>query len=656
MNSKKTYLRKQINRHYRIVGILKKLKKNQYKVIDESSSRSYRISNKEIHKAFPGDEVECSITPRGWAIIEKVISTNTKDFVGKVIKSGKYYKAIPIGLESYSAVRIQGKIPKSILKNKMAKVVLSNQDEPNKPTKGFISYLFNEGDLEKKADEIAISKFQLRTNWEKPIIRELRNIIKNSKRNKKQRKDLTDKNFVTIDGKNAKDFDDAVYAEKDTKGNFNLYIAIADVSHYVKLNGSIDNEARKRGTSIYFNKKVIPMLPELISNELCSLKPKEDKDCLVCKIQLDDKANIIDAVFFEAKINSKARLAYEKISSSFENNNFNNLYSDSLEIINTIFKLLKSNKEKRGALELDLPTKVPLIKKEKVKKFLEIDRNKAQMVIEECMLIANICAAQLLKKSMLPSIFRVHPKPEPARIADLKNFLRTKRFNVDLNENIKVEDLSKLINLARNKEEREIISMQILQSLSLAFYSSKETEHFALAYKAYTHFTSPIRRYPDLVVHRTIKSLIKQSENGFISMNKIKNRRPKIKENSYDKRELEKISTEASYSERIAEQATRDSINTLKCECALNNLGKNFIGRVSSVTDFGLFILLEDLNIEGLCHVKHFPKRGFYEFDSASKSLINRNSGHSYLIGDRLSVKINRVEVLSHQIDLKINI
>ena len=655
MNSKKTYLRKQARNHYKIVGILMKLRNNKFSIFDESSTRSYKISNREIYKAFPGDEVECSITTRGWAVIEKIISSNTKDFIGKVIKSGNHYKAIPVGLGRYSAIKIQGKIPKTELKNNIAKIILSSQANKNRSAKGFISYFFNEDDLERKANEIAISKFQLRTNWGKSIIRELKKIIKEVKKNKNQREDLTDKSFVTIDGKNAKDFDDAVYAEKDTKGNFNLYVAIADVSHYVKLNSSIDNEARKRGTSIYFHKKVIPMLPEKISNELCSLSPNEDKDCLVCKIKLNKKGNIIDALFFEAKINSKARLTYEKISSSFERNNFNNLYSDSLENINTIFKLLKLNKEKRGALELDVPSKIPLFKKGKVTKFVVTDRNKAQMVIEECMLVANICAAELLKESMLPSIFRVHPKPESTKVADLENFLRTKGFNINLKGNIKVEDFSKVISLTKSKEERETISMQILQSLSLACYSSKGSGHFALAYKAYTHFTSPIRRYPDLVVHRTIKSLIKESGNGFISIKKIKNKRPKIKENSYDQIELEKISAEASHSERIAEKATRDSIDTLKCECALNNLGNNFIGRVSSVTDFGLFVLLEDLNIEGLCHVKHFPKRGFYEFEAASKSLVNRNSGHSYQIGDRLSVIINRVDVLSHQIDLKIN-
>jgi ribonuclease R len=270
------------------------------------------------------------------------------------------------------------------------------------------------------------------------------------------------------------------------------------------------------------------------------------------------------------------------------------------------------------------------------------------------MLLANICAAKIIHKSQTPSLYRIHPKPDPLKIKNLEGFARSRKINITFGKDGKVEELSNLVEISKDRKDKETIHMQILQSLSLAIYDTEVSEHFALGFPAYTHFTSPIRRYPDLMVHRALRALIQTSPSKIISLNEMKSTVLTGPLYPYNLDQVEEIASDSSTKERVAEKAERDAVNYLKCAFALDNIGEEFQGTVSGVTNFGLFIHLDSIHIEGLCHIKYLPRKEYYEFDENSKMLIGRNSGHSYSLGDKLSVKVKDADLTTQRIDIEI--
>ena len=396
------------------------------------------------------------------------------------------------------------------------------------------------------------------------------------------------------------------------------------------------------------------MLPEIISNDICSLRPGKIRACIVCKVELNNEGEILNASFFESLIKSQARLTYENISKNFDVNKFAGKYTESLQNINKIYELLVVAKAKRGALELEVPEYYPRIKKGKTQSFFLLKRTRAHRIIEECMLLANICAAEIILKSKLPSIYRVHPKPEASKIKHLENFLRSRGINLKFNPQIQVKELTKIYTKNISSAEKEILNMQVLQSLNLASYQNRRSEHFALGYPSYTHFTSPIRRYPDLIVHRILRALIKSGKDKFIELRSKKEVKVDLKIFNYDIEKMQDIAEESSFSERNSEAASRLARNILKSECALRNLGKVFKGIVTNVTEFGIFIRMDNINVEGLCHIKNLPGSNYYEFNQIKKSLLSKGSGKSFSLGDSLIVKIYSVDVNYQRIDVRI--
>ncbi len=627
------------------IGIVKKSKKSKGFYVEDNRESQFKLGKKEIYKIMPGDTVKFSLGKREWAFIEEVIERNTREFIGSVFTRGKKIYASPIGYENDIRVAITGDIPNKLNPGSLVKVKITQQPEAGKLAEAYIERTFT-GGLE-LAYEIAISNYKINPTWPKSVISEA-NKLKSAEEKDVNFEDLRNKTFVTIDGKNAKDFDDAVFGENDKDGNYILYVAIADVARFVKQGSVIDQEASERGTSVYFTQKVIPMLPEVISNDLCSLRPNEDKFCLVCKTIVDKNGNLINSTFFEAKINSKARLTYEKLSKDIEQNKLNETYAKSIKNLLEIYKRLKSNKDHRGALELEVPFYVPKFKENKITKFFSSPRTISHMMVEEFMLAANIATAEICLKLNMPSLFRVHPKPDILKIKNLTSFLRSRRINAKLDDGHSVNQLSKLVGMVDDRKDKTIMHMQILQSLSLATYEAKVSEHFALGYKAYSHFTSPIRRYPDLIVHRTIKKLIQINNGAISSKDRIVSKGPYTQDN------LEKLAIECSKKERNAEKAERDALNHLKCEFASENIGNFYNGQITGVTNFGLFVHIQDINIEGLCHIKHLPKNEYYVYDESSQMLQSNSSKHSYSLGDFLKVKIEKVDVFSQRIDLRI--
>ena len=509
----------------------------------------------------------------------------------------------------------------------------------------FVFDLENEFGL---AYEMAVTNHNLRREWPKAVINESRK-LKDKTFDVDDVVDLRDKVFVTIDGKSAKDFDDAVLGEKDEEGNLILYVAIADVGRYIDIGSSLDQEAYDRGTSVYFSQKVIPMLPEELSNDLCSLKPNEDRYCLVCKTKIDSEGHLSETSFFEALINSKSRLTYSTVTREIERQQFKRPYAQSLKVLLEIYRRLKNNRLTRGSLELEVPTYIPKVNNQKIIKFEDSPREISHMMIEEFMLAANISAAQLCINQKIPSIYRVHPKPDILKIKILEKFLRSRKINAVLDDGSDINQLTALVELAKERKDKNIIHSQILYSMSLATYEADVSGHYALNYASYSHFTSPIRRYPDLLVHRVIKSLIKHNE-GEIKVSA----KPIQKNFAYSYDELAEASKDCSTKERIAEKAEREALSQLKCAFAKDKIGNTYKGQIIGVTNFGLFIHLKEINIEGLCHIKYLPRNEYYVFDEDSKMLQSNSSRHSYSLGDEVEAVIEKVEVFSQKIDLRL--
>ena len=506
----------------------------------------------------------------------------------------------------------------------------------------FISYEFN--NPFEFSTELALERSDISETWPKSIIREINKIKKEEKQDSSiSRVDLTNKSFVTIDGKSAKDFDDALYAEETSSG-FKLFVSIADVSEYVRKNSSLDIEAFNRGTSIYFRNKVIPMLPELLSNERCSLNPNEKKYTISCVIDLTKDAKIKDYDFCESVITSRARLTYENLGPLFSKpkNKLDKKIDDSLNNLEKLYLALKDRRQKRNSIEFNLSETRPITdKSNRILKFSKLSRNEYHGVVEECMILANICAANFLLKRKIPTIFRFHEKPDLSKIRNLKEFLTSRGFKKNMKSSNYRSSILSWLEESKKTRFEEIINIQILRSMKLAKYDSTNSDHFALALDKYCHFTSPIRRYADLVVHRGIKGYLrKRNKNDGSSF-------------VYNKNEVAEISEIISDKERKAEKITKEAEKFLKCKCAENYIGEEFEGTIVSVFDFGFFVKIHKLNIDGFCHVNSFRggKRIRYKLDEIIQALRGRKE--NYYVGDSIRVKITSVDIFKKRIDLK---
>ncbi len=488
---------------------------------------------------------------------------------------------------------------------------------------------------------IAVNKHGIPHHWDADIENETGKIpAEVANRDKKGREDLRKLPFVTIDGDDARDFDDAVYCEPNDRG-FHLYVAIADVAHYVRPGSALDEEAIKRGTSVYFPGEVIPMLPEILSNGLCSLNPKVDRLCLVCRMQVSPQGAIRSYDFFNAVIYSHARLIYDNVAAAIFDGDAKALkavkpISTHLESLKQVYLALAKARKKRHAIEFE--TREVVFKyndQRKIDSIEPVDRNQAHMLIEECMVAANICAAKLLKKHKIPTLYRIHEGPNTDKLPNLAEFLLS--FGIKLPSMEPTPgDYADIIEQARARPEFDMIQTVILRSMLQASYSpDTKVGHFGLALNDYAHFTSPIRRYPDLLVHRAIKHWIKQGNNqGY----------------GYQLSEMTALGESCSRNERRADDATRDAADWLKCEFLQKHIGKQFSGIVSGVTSFGLFVQIDDLLIDGLVHVTSL-KRDYYHFDAAHHRLVGELTNRSYQLGDRLQIEVIRVDMEGRKID-----
>ncbi|MDH5434767.1 MAG: ribonuclease R, partial [Gammaproteobacteria bacterium] len=492
--------------------------------------------------------------------------------------------------------------------------------------------------------QIAIAQYGIRQHWSDDIYDQLKQLPLEVEESECQgRKDLRELPLITIDGEDARDFDDAVYCQPNDKG-WQLWVAIADVSHYVTEDSPLDIEAKQRGTSVYFPESVIPMLPEQVSNGLCSLKPHVDRLCMVCEMQLDKTGKVTSSQFYPAVMHSKARMTYTKVWAILQGDEvLRSEYQtlvEPIENLHSIYKLRDKLRQQRGAIDFDTTeTQFIFNENKKIETIVPVHRNDAHKLIEECMICTNVAAAEYLVKHKAPGLFRVHMGPQDSKLEKFRSFIAELGLFITGGDAPEPAVFQKLLNEVKDRPDFENIQIMLLRSMSQAEYTPENQGHFGLAFEAYSHFTSPIRRYPDLIVHRIIKSIITGAN--------------KDKSYPYNNQVLSQIGQSSSHSERNADLATRDVSDWLKCEYMQAHIGKAYLGTVSGVTNFGVFVRLDTVFVEGLIHVTELGN-DYYHFDAGKQRLIGERNRQSFGIGDQLEIEVVDVDIEQRRIDFSL--
>ncbi len=615
-------------------------------VVPDDGSDDLFLPARQMRGVFNDDRVLVRIAGmdhrnrREGAIVE-VLERNTHQVVGRFIKEGGVYFVDPDSKTIAQDViipddKIGGAIPGQFV---VAEIL--TQPTGRRQATGQIIDILGDTITPGLEVELALRSHELPYEWPEDCLEEAEalpaTVIQSDLEG---RRDLRSLPFVTIDGEDARDFDDAVYCEPTQMG-WTLYVAIADVTYYIQSGMALDAEALSRGNSVYFPSKVIPMLPEKLSNELCSLKPSVDRLAMVCEMHITNKGILRDYVFYSAVIHSKARLTYTYVAEALaadDSAKKDELYPH-LKEFHRLFELLLEERERRGAIEFDtVETQIMFDEVGKIDKIIPRTRNVAHRMIEEAMLLANVCAAALLEEAAIVALYRVHETPEEIKLLALRDFLKVFGLSLSGGNKPVPGDYAKLLEIIHKRPDAHLLQTVMLRSLRQATYTAHNQGHFGLAYERYTHFTSPIRRYPDVVVHRAIKHVLSKKD---------------IKKFIYDLEMMQEISSHCSLTERRADLATRDATDWLKCEYMQDKVGHEFEGRITDVTGFGVFVELKDIYVQGLVHITSL-KNDYYHHDPAQHLLRGKNSGKIYRLGDALKVLVARVDIDNRKIDFEL--
>lgn len=606
------------------------------------------LNARQMRQVFHGDKVLARVSGidhrgRAEAAIVEIIEAKTHQLVGRFMSESGAAFVQPSNQRMIHDILIPPDATAQAKSGQMVVVEITAQPSTSKQPIGKIIEILGDHMAPGMEIDVAIRNHGLPNEWPPEALAEAATFAAEVPETALAgRVDLRHLPFVTIDGEDAKDFDDAVYCEVKPRGGWLLYVAIADVSYYVKPGTALDLEAFNRGNSVYFPGNVIPMLPEALSNGLCSLNPNVNRLAMVCEMTISAVGKITNYRFYEAVFKSQARLTYNQVFAMVEQDDrvLQDRYQNLVPHLNNLFaiyRILHQARQSRGAIDFDLPeTKIIFGSGRKIEKVVALVRNDAHRLIEECMLCANICAALFLSKHEQPGLYRVHAGPSNEKLDDLRRFLGEMGLKLPGKKDPTPRDYAKLLKMIEDRPDAHVIQTILLRSLSQAVYSPENKGHFGLAFDAYTHFTSPIRRYPDLLVHRAIRSILRGE--------------PKSDQASH---KMEKFGIHCSITERRADDATREAVDWLKCEYMLDKVGDVFQGVISSVTSFGFFVELSEIYVEGLVHISHLPN-DYYQFDPAKLALIGERTGKRFRLGDVVMVQVARVDLDERKIDFEL--
>lgn len=535
--------------------------------------------------------------------------------------------------------------------NQIVVVEITQQPSRRNPPVGRVSRVLGEHLTPGMEIDVALHAHGIPFEWPKAVRAQVGEIGPEVvEADKRGRFDMRDKPLVTIDGIDAKDFDDAVYCER-RRGGWRLFVAIADVAHYVQPGSALDQEAQQRGTSVYFPGRVVPMLPEALSNGLCSLNPNVDRLCMICEMTLDSGGRIVRSKFHNGLMRSHARLTYDQVAAMLYGGDRalreqHAALVPHLEVLDELYQVLMQARRTRGAMEFEgRETRIEFNTERKIEAIVPLVRNDAHKLIEECMILANIAAARALARAKVPNLYRVHEGPEPEKLDELRAYLGLRGLSLGGGDKPRAKDLAKVLRAIEGREDEAQIQVVLLRSLKQAVYQPDNEGHFGLALEQYAHFTSPIRRYPDLLVHRGLKQILaSQGIRNILKSGAAKAFR-------YSVNDMVLLGQRCSDAERRADEATRDVTNWLKCEYMSDRVGEEFDGVVSAVTSFGLFVDLTAVYVEGLVHISNLPN-DYYHFDPVSQQLVGKGHGARYAMGAKLRVKVARVDLDERKIDL----
>jgi ribonuclease R len=669
-------------------------------VIPDDGQLDIFLSEREMTRVMHGDRVTVRVTgtdrrgrPEGQ--ISEVLQRATRHVIGRLLNENGVLIVAPEDKRISHDILIP---PKGHLNAKLGQVVsceIIDYPDSYRQAVGRVVEVLGEIDDPGMEIEIAVRKYGVPHEFSAATVKEAAALADEVRdEDLEGRVDLRDVPLVTIDGEDARDFDDAVYAEPTTHNGakaWRLIVAIADVSHYVKPGHPLDADAIRRGTSVYFPRRVIPMLPEKISNGLCSLKPDVDRLCMVCDAIIDQKGIVQAYQFYPALMHSVQRFTYNTVWDILSNTNgpeaarfvkqrplLQNLYK--------LFQVLKLSREKRGAIDFDT-TETQIISNEfgKIERIEPRVRNDAHRLIEECMLVANVCAANFIGAKNHTSLFRVHGEPTVEKVNALRDVLRSAGLTLEGGTKPHPMDYAKLILAIKSRPDAAMLQTVILRSMQQAVYQPENLGHFGLSYPAYTHFTSPIRRYPDLLVHRVIKAILAKKNYrpsipeevplnlampktgpGRVNAAQVKKEladekptaqtgrgKRKPASDGVDMASWAQLGVHCSANERRADEASRDVESWLKCYFMRDRLGQEFAGTITGATTFGLFVQLETLYVEGLIHISELGG-DYYQYDEARQELRGERTGIRYRLGDRVHVLVSRVDLDARKIEFSL--
>ena len=567
------------------------------------------------------------------AVIVEVLERVNRSVVGRFFQEGNVAFVVPDNKRISQDILVPSRQRKKAETGDYVVTEITRQPDGHTQPLGKIIEVLGRSNSIEMATEIAIRAHDIPHQWPTGVEKELVGLERKQK--DKNRRDLRELSLVTIDGEDARDFDDAVYCEK--RGTeWRLVVAIADVSHYVSPGTALDKVAQERGNSVYFPNRVVPMLPELLSNDLCSLKPDEDRPAMVCDLLINRVGRVKQYSLYPAVIRSKARLTYKLVDTILAGAGARKKYQPIIPHIrelHELYSIMRQHRQQQGVLEFSSnEIKLSIDDQGKVADINSVERHDSHRIIEEFMLAANVAVAELLLTNEIPAIFRNHAVPNEEKINDLNQFLGD--FGLQLGGGVvpKTKNYAKILQLIETRDDRHLIETVLLRSMPMAVYEGKNNGHFGLAFDHYTHFTSPIRRYTDLLVHRAIRHIVENADYD------------------YAKNDMHNFGTHCSMTERRAEDATRAVMARMKCEFMLDKIDRVFEGIISGVTGFGLFVELDDIYVEGLIHISALPV-DYYHFDSIAHSLSGERTGRKYFLGDRIKIKLLSVNVDERKID-----